>query len=405
MDMRWPDGLRAFRYRNFRLFFVGQLISLIGAWTQSTAQQWLVYDLTGSQLKLGVVVFAGFLPVLILSLFMGVIVDRFPRRRILLITQSWFMLMAAILAVLTFSGRITYEYIVFIAFLTGFGNALDMPARQAFFADLVEREDLFNAIALNSSVFNGARIIGPAVGGLIVARFGEAPAFAFNSISYLAVIGALLMMFLPKVKTSGDGKGLSELREGLSYLIHDRRVFGLVIMIAAFSTVSFPYLVLIPVFARDILEVGPVGYGALLAAQGVGALIGAFGLALKGDRIPKGRVLTVSRGMLAFMIAIVALSRIPILSMVALVGAGFAFISLLALTNTLIQLLVPDPLRGRVLSSYTWALGGFFPIGSLLIGSIGDSIGATKAALIAAGGSLLLTILGIVIFPETVKLD
>lgn len=406
LGIRLPDGLRALRYRNFRLFFFGQLISLIGAWMQSTAQQWLVFSLTGSQLKLGSVVFAGLLPVLLLSLFLGVIVDRFSRRRLLLLTQSWFAVLSLALTILTFLDLIRFEYIILISFLIGIANALDMPTRQAFYADLVDREDLLNAIALNSSVFNGARIIGPAIGGFIVAQFGEAYAFGINSISYLAVIGSLLMMSIPPVLSTGEKKNpFSELKAGLSYLLGDRTVLGLVVMVASFSIFGFPYLVLLPVVAESVLDIGAKGFGGLMAAQGGGALIAALSLAFKGDSLPKGRLLVISRGLLGVSVALLAISRNPVLSMAALVAAGFSFISQLALTNTLIQLHVPDQLRGRVLSSYTWALAGFYPIGALLIGTIGDHFGTINAIFVTAGGCVILTLLGLIFFPQTQRLS
>lgn len=402
LGLRWPDGLRALRSRNFRLFFFGQLISLIGVWMQSTAQQWLVYRITGSQLKLGTVTFAAFLPVLLLSLFMGVVVDRFSCRTLLLWTQGWFMLGAAALAAITYLDLVRYEYIVLLALLMGFGNALDMPARQALYTDLVEREDLFNAIALNSSVFNGARIIGPAIGGFVVAQLGEAPAFSINAITYLAVIaGLLLMRIQPQLRSEITGKGLQDLKKGLQYLVREKRVLGLVIMIAALSLVGFSYLTLIPVFAQDVLGIGAEGFGGLLAAQGVGALIAALSLAFKGDRLPKGKLLVASRYMLVLAVLLLSFSRNTTLTIVTLIVAGFALISQLALTNTLIQLIVPDEFRGRVLSSYTWALGGFFPIGSILIGSVGDMIGATNAVLATACCSFAITIAGGFLFRET----
>jgi MFS family permease len=405
LGLRWPEGFKALRYRNFRLFFFGQLISLIGVWMQSTAQQWLVYRLTGSQLKLGMVVFAGFLPVLLLSLFMGVIVDRLPRRALLLITQSWFTIGAAVLALLSYLDVIQYQHIILLAILMGIGNALDMPARQAFYTDLVKREDLMNAIALNSSVFNGARIIGPAIGGFIVARLGEAPAFSINAVSYFAVIAGLLLMRLPPFDhPNSEEKGFDSLLSGVHYLFRHKEILGLVAMIALFSIIGFPYLVLLPVIAQDVLRTGANGFGNLMAAQGVGALIGALSLALRGDSLHKGRLLIASRMLMALSIIGLALAMQPIFAFLALVVAGFAFISQLALTNTLIQLLVLDELRGRVISSYTWALGGFYPLGSLLIGSIGDHLGATNALIGTGVGTVLLTLLGLAFFPEAKNL-
>ena len=406
LGWHWPEALRAMRHRNFRLYFFGQLVSLIGSWMQTTAQQWLVYRLTGSQLSLGLVTFAGFIPVLLLSLFMGVVVDRVSRRRLLLLTQSWFLLLALALAVLTFLGIVQYRHIIVLALLLGIGNALDMPARQAFNLDMVEHDDLFNAIALNSSVFNGARIIGPAIGGLVIASWGEGTAFGLNAVSFLAVIAGLLMMSLPPFQRPAQrDTGLGDLKRGLAYLVGDRQVLGLVTMVAAFSLIGFPYAVLLPVFAQDVLRIGVKGYGILLGAQGVGALAAALSLAILGDRRPKGRLLWLSRWMLVAAVALLGFSRTTALSLLALALAGFALISQLAVTNTLIQLAVPDDLRGRVLSAYTWALGGFWPLGALLIGALGSWLGAGNAVLVSAGGCLVLTVVGTVVFPGVRELN
>ncbi len=406
LGLKWPNALRAMRHRDFRLFFFGQLISLSGSWMQTTAQQWLVYRLTGSQLDLGAVTFAGFLPVLLLSLFMGVIIDRLPRRRILLVTQTWFMMLAAALALITYLGIVQYWHILLLAFLLGIANALDMPARQAFYADMVEREDLLNAIALNSSVFNGARIIGPALGGFVIASLGEAPAFGLNSLSYLAVIAGLLLMRLPPFNPpAGSGSGLREFKDGIGYLVSERRVFGLVGMIALLSFLTFPFTVLLPAFASDVLDIGAEGYGALLSAQGAGALLGGLGLAFAGDRANKGFILLFSRILLTAAILVFALSKTALLSMTALFFAGFAFITQLATCNTAIQLLVPDQLRGRVMSTYSWALGGFWPLGSLLIGALGDRFGAPDAVLFASAASFLLTIIGQIWVPVSTDME
>ncbi|MEE8567550.1 MAG: MFS transporter [Anaerolineales bacterium] len=401
LGWQWPEALRAMRHPNFRLFFFGQLISLSGTWMQSTAQQWLVYRLTNSQLSLGMVTFASYIPVLLLSLFMGVVVDRFQRRRLLVITQTWFMLLAAALAVLTYLELVQYWHILLLATLLGIANALDMPARQAFYIDLVKREDLMNAIALNSSIFNGARIIGPAIGGLVIAAFGEAPAFATNAVTYLATIACLLVMRLPPFDPpASDKSSLSELKGGLDYLIANRHALSLVSMTALLSIFCFPYLVLLPVFARDVLKIGAEGYGVLMAAQGSGALIGALTLAAFGDNQSKSRLLLFSRGLLAVALAGLALSATPILSILALVLAGYALITQLAVTNTSLQLIVPDELRGRVMSTFTWALGGFWPLGSLLIGALGDRFSAPNAVLLSAALCTLLTVIGQLWFPK-----
>ncbi len=397
----------AMRHRNFQLFFWGQLISVIGVWMQATAQQWLVYRITGSQASLGMVTFINFLPVLLLSLFMGVITDQFPRRTILIVTQSWFMVLALILAVLTWLHIVEYWHILVLAFLTGTANALDMPARQAFVVEMVddEREDVLNAISLNSALFNIARIIGPAIGGMVVGTLGEAPAFALNGISYLAVVFALLMMrFSLPPKTAARGHSLDKMKDGFRYIGGEKTIFGLVVVVAGMSFGGFGALTLVPVFAKDILKIGAEGFGHLLSAQGVGALFGAGLLIFFGERFHKGKLLVFSRILLGPGILFLALSRQPNLSMIVMGIIGYSFITQLTLTNTLIQTIVPDDFRGRVLSTYTWALGGFYPLGSLLMGYLGDHLGAPNAAMIAGSGSLVLALIGLAAFPAVKNL-
>jgi len=399
------EGLRALHHRNFRLFILGQLISVVGTWMQSTAQQWLVYSLTGSQLKLGTVTFAGFFPILLLSLFMGPIVDRLPRRTILLVTQTIYMVLAAVLAGLTALQLVQYWHILVLAVLLGIVNALDMPARQAFYIDLVPRDDLLNAIAVNSSVFNGARIIGPAAAGLVVAAIGEAPAFAINSISYLAVILALVKISVHReAQSAKKHTGWDQLREGLKYLVATREILGLVVMVAVFSVVGFPFMVLLPAVAVDVLNTGPEGFGVLVAAQGIGALLGALLLAGYGSHIRKGRMLLRSRFMLAGALALLGISHYQPLSMVALMIAGFAFIGNLALSNTLIQLISPDEVRGRVVSAYSWSLGGFYPLGAILYGFLGDHFVTSTAIVLGGVVCLLAALFSLSWFPETGEL-
>ena len=407
-SFKLADSFRAMRHRNFRLFFWGQLISVIGVWMQSTAQQWLVYRITGSQTSLGLVTFISFLPVLILSLFMGVIVDRFPRRRILLITQSWFMLGAFILAALTWSGSIEYWHILVLSFTLGIGSALDMPARQAFVTEMVDddKNDLLNALSLNSSIFNVARIIGPAIGGAIVATLGEAPTFAINGLSYLAVIAALLLMRLqPPHLSESEESNLNQMREGFQYLAGERDIFGLVTMVAIYSFVGFGSLTLVPVFAKDVLKIGVTGFGQMLSWQGVGALIGGALLIFFGDQFHKGKLLFFSRLLIGPAILGIAFSRTPWISMFLMTVMGFSLITQLVISNTMIQTIVPDDLRGRVISTYTWALGGFYPLGSLLMGFLGDQIGAPTAAMISGIGCILIIALNQVLFPSIQKLN
>ncbi|NQS92302.1 MAG: MFS transporter [Chloroflexi bacterium] len=401
-------SLRALRHRNFRLFFWGQLISVIGIWMQSTAQQWLVYRITGSQTSLGLVTFVNFLPVLLLSLFMGVVVDQYSRRKILVFTQSWFMVLAIILAVLTWLNLIQYWQILALSFLLGIGNALDMPARQAFVVDLVDddKNDLLNALGINSSLFNIARIIGPAIGGLIVAALGEAPTFAINGLSYLAVIIALLLMRVsPPRDLDAVEKPMKRMRAGFTYIAGEKAILGLVIMVAVFSMVGFGALTLIPVFAKDILQIGVKGFGQLLSWQGIGALAGGVLLIFFGDQFHKGKLLLFSRILLGPAIMGLAFSRIPWLSMAIMAVLGYSFITQLVITNTLIQTIVPDGLRGRVISTYTWALGGFYPLGSLLMGFLGDQWGAPTAGLISGIGCCLVLLIHLSVFPSLHKLN
>jgi len=406
-SLNWSQTFSAMRHRNFRLFFWGQLVSVIGVWMQSTAQQWLVYRITGSQASLGLVTFINFLPVLLFSLFMGVVTDQFSRRKLLIFTQSWFMLLAGILALLTWMNLVQYWHILLLAFLLGFGNALDMPARQAIVVELGDgdKREVMNAISVNSALFNIARIVGPAIGGLVVATFGEAPAFAINSLSYLAVIFALLLMKLsPQTVTPSTAKPFEKMKDGSRYIFGERDILGLVVMVAAFSMVGFGALTLVPVFAKDILNIGADGFGHLLSWQGVGALIGAFLLIIFGDRFHKGKLLLGSRLLLGPAIIGLALSRTPWISMAIMALMGYSLITQLVLTNTLIQTIVPDELRGRVLSAYTWALGGFYPLGSLGMGFLGDLIGAPAAAVFSGIGCLLLVLVNIAAFPSMQKL-
>jgi MFS family permease len=311
---------------------------------QSTAQQWLVYRITGSQTSLGMVTFINFLPVLLLSLFMGVITDQFPRRKLLIFTQTWFMLLAGILALLVGFDLVQYWHILVLAFFLGIGSALDMPARQAFVVELVDddKRDVMNAISINSAMFNIARIVGPAIGGAVVAAFGEAPAFAINGLSYLAVIVALVLM---KLSTQTHKATLispiEKLRDSFRYIFNEKAILGLVVLVAAYSMVGFGALTLVPVFAKDILNIGAGGFGQLLSWQGIGALIGALFLIFLGDELHKGKLLLWSRLLLGPSIIGIALSRTPWVWMVLMALLGYSLITQLILTNTLIQTIVP----------------------------------------------------------------
>ncbi len=380
-----PTALRALRHRNYRLFWFGQLISLVGTWMQMTAQQWLVYRLTSSPLALGAVMFLASLPVTLFSLFAGVVVDRADKRKFLILVQSAMMLLAFTLAALTYTGVVQYWHVLGLALLLGLANTFDMPTRQAFNVELVGKDDLMNAIALNASIFNGARLVGPAVAGLLVARVGEALAFALNGLSFLAVIAGLTLMRLPApARRDGPITPLADLKEGLGYIVHNRAALALVLVAAVPSIFGFPYTSLLPVMAGDVLKMQADGYGLLVSSVGLGALIGAVSLASLGNFKRKGLLVTTATFVFAGAVAAFSLSRFTPLSMLALVFAGWGMTTHLATTNTLLQLQLPDALRGRVMSAYLWAVVGMAPAGSLLLGSLAERWSAPNAILFGA---------------------
>lgn len=380
----------ALRHRNYRLFFAGQLISLIGTWMQNVAQSWLVYQLTGSPLYLGVVSFASALPTLGLSLGAGVVVDRVPKHRLLVLTQAAAMLLAFILAADVFLSWVQPWHIVILAFLLGAVNAFDAPARQSFVVEMVGREDLMNAIALNSAIFNAARVIGPTLAGIALAVVGAAWCFFLNGLSFIAVIiGLGLMQVKPIIGAKKRGSPAAQLREGLGYIWHNQTVRMLMVLVAVANIFALGYSALMPAFAKDILNSGEVGLGLLSAAVGTGALTGSLMVASLGNFQRKGMLLTAGNLILPSMVLLFAFSRTLSLSMLILVGAGLGFMVQNATANTLIQSVVPDELRGRVMSVYTMVFMGFFPLGSLLAGAIAERFGVPFGA--AFGGSVALT--------------
>jgi MFS family permease len=374
---RWPAGLRAFSHPNYRLYWSGQLVSLAGTWMQTAAQQWLVYRLTGSPLSLGTVTFANTLPNMLFMLFAGVVADRYDKRRLIVITQTVMMLLAFALAALTFSGLVRFWHVVVMAALLGTANAFDLPARQSFTVELVGKEDLINAIGLNASAFNVARLVGPAISGLMVAAVGEAWSFALNGASFLAVLaGLLLMNFPPRSRAASGHSALLELKDGFRYLLNTPVIRLLVGTIVIPSIFGFNYVALLPIFAGDVLHIGPSGFGLLLSSIGAGALVAALTLATVGNRLRRGRMITI--GALVFAAAQFgfALSRHQWLSMAFLVILGWAMSTQLATTNTLIQTHVADGMRGRVMATYMWVIVGLTPPGALAIGAVAEAWGA-----------------------------
>ncbi|MCX7791456.1 MAG: MFS transporter [Chloroflexaceae bacterium] len=383
---RFPPIFRALRHRNYRLFFIGQLISLTGTWMQSVAQGWLVLRLSNSPAMLGLVAAASSLPVLLLSLPAGTLADRVSKRRLLLISQVVAMVLAIVLAGLTLTERIEVWHVVALAALLGTVTAFEGPARQAFTVEMVGREDLLNAIALNSSIFNAARTVGPAVAGVVVALIGEGPAFALNAASFIFVIASLLLMRLPPFRPPGGVQERGQLREGLRYIQNEPRVRALLMQAAAISFFCFTYIPLLPVFARDILHVGASGLGMLSATSGLGALIAALILAQFGDAIPRGRLVRLAALTQPVLLIAFSVSRWLPLSLLLIGMAGWAGVTTMALTNTLIQSIVPDRLRGRVMSVFTLLLMGLSPMSGMLAGGIAQAVGSVP--LVVAGSAL-----------------
>jgi MFS family permease len=383
--------VRALRHRNYRLFFSGQTVSLVGTWMTRIATSWLVYRLTGSALLLGLVGFAGQIPSFLLAPFAGVLVDRWDRHRLLVVTQILAMLQSAAMAGLTLAGVITIWHVLLLSLFQGVINAFDMPGRQAFVVEMVEkREDLSNAIALNSSMVNAARLLGPSVGGVIIAAVGEGWCFALDASSYLAVIASLLLMRIaPRERRAAKEKRvLHELREGWSYVAGSPPIRSILLLLALVSLVGMPYTVLMPVFASTVLRGGPHTLGFLMAATGVGALLGALFLASRRTVVGLGRVIPMMSALFGAGLIAFSLSRWLPLSLVILPFTGVGFMVQMAASNTLLQTLVEDDKRGRVMSFYTMAIMGVTPFGSLLAGGLAHRIGAPHTLLFGGIGCI-----------------
>jgi MFS family permease len=393
--MRGSDGLRAFQHRNYRLFFSGQAISLVGTWMQQVAQAWLVLQLTGDPIWLGIVAAAQFLPVMVLGLFAGVAADALPKRRVLIGTQITMMILAAVLAVLVVAGIVQVWMILVLAFLLGCANALDMPTRQSFSIELVGREDIGNAVALNSAMFNGARVIGPAAAGLAIAAFGVGPAFAINAVSFLAAIVALRLMDERDLhlgsriaRPESAAAVVRDLREGLRFVRRTEIVLLAVVVVGSVATVGMNFNVLIPAFAQYQLASGAAGYGFLMAASGIGSLLAALRLAFGGWPRPI-RLVTGSVILGAASVGLAATHEFFV-AIALMVLIGFGSILMAATGNATIQLAVPDQLRGRVMSVYTTVFSASVPVGGLAMGAVASAFGVQMA--IAVGGVLSLLV-------------
>jgi MFS family permease len=393
-DNALSHTLRALRHRNFQLFFGGQLISLIGTWMQSVAQSWLVYRLTGSSLLLGSTGFVSQIPVFLVAPVGGIVADRFKRHRVVIITQISSMVLAFILAALTLTRKVHVWHIFVLAALLGVVNAFDIPARQSFLVDMVGKEDLMNAIALNSSMFNGARIVGPAVAGILVASIGEGWCFFANAVSYIAVIiGLLLMKLPPRFHRPPIGSPLEHIIEGFRFVRRTAPIRAILLLLGLVSLVAMPYTVLMPVFADKILHGGARGLGILMGVTGVGALLGALTLATRRGVYGLGRWVAIACAGFGISLLLFAFSRHLWLSAALLLPVGFCMMLEMSSSNTLIQAMVPDHLRGRVMAVYSMMFMGMAPFGALLGGALADRVGAPITVCLGAiaclGGAAL----------------
>lgn len=392
--IKMGDSFPALKHRNFRLFWFGQMVSLIGTWMQNIGQGWLVLKLTNSAFLLGVVSALQFLPVLLFSLFAGVIIDRFPKRRLLLFTQTSLMISAFILATLTAFRIIAYWEILLLATFTGLINTIDTPTRQAFIIDLVGKSDLMNAIALNSSIFNAARIIGPGIAGLLIGKLGYAICFYLNAASFIAVIVGIIFINVEGIASKASelkNNIFADLKEGLKYIRNTPIITMTVLMIAVLSTFSMNFNILVPVFAKNILHQEATGYGFLMSAMGTGALVGALTLAsISGKGVKPIYLFGGGLGLGLFQLFLGIQSNY-ISTVILLALCGWFMITFSASANTTIQLNTDDEFRGRVMSIYSLVFGGVTPIGAMYAGSLAQKFGSHITFVISGAIALLYT--------------
>jgi MFS family permease len=396
----------ALKHRNFRLFWTGQIISLTGTWMHQAAQGWLVYKLTDSPFFLGLTGTAASAPILLFTLAGGVLVDRYSKRNIMLVAHALLMILAFTLAVLVAAGRVTVWHVLAIAFLIGTVNAIEIPTRQSFLIELVGRENLLNAIALNSSVFHGARMLGPAIAGFIMGPLGLSSCFFINTLSFSSIIVALLKMRFDRAQIKAPQKSsvIREFREGIAYILDHSTIYMLLISVGIISFFGFPYISFIPVYARDILHTGQEGYGILMGCAGAGAFSGAVLLAVRGSSARKGVLMALAGITFSTALLIFSLSTTVWLSYAMLFFIGLGAINQIATANSILQLMVPDGLRGRVMSAFTTMFLGLSPLGNFTVGSIAHYLGTQRALSIAAACCLLGTLFIMVKKREIIRL-
>ncbi len=376
-------------HRNFRLFWIGQTVSLIGTWMQQVGQGWLALELSNSAFIVGLVSAAGSLPVLLFSLYAGVIIDRRDKLRLVMIAQILLSLEAALLWWTVWTDRITIPLLVILAFSNGLVSAVEIPARQSLIVELVGREDIVDAVALNSGGFNLARIIGPSIAAAVIAGAGLSWCFGINALSYIAVIGCLAAIHIPKfVGVVSESRALEQFREGIAYIRSKREVTGLIGIIAIFGIFGFQYLTLMPVIARDVLHTGASGYGLLVTFVGIGAVCGALTLAALGSRVRRGQLFTISAFSFSLLLVLFSFVNVREIAAGVLLVIGFTMLINGALANGILQSVVPDELRGRVMAVYVFFYVGFTPIGSLIGGTVAHAAGVQWA--IGSGGVAML---------------
>ena len=394
LTMSTVHPFAALKHRNFKLFWMGQLISLTGTWMHQAAQGWLVYQLTSSPFYLGLAGTAASAPILMFALAGGVIADRYPRRKIILTANVLLMVLVLVLAILVTAGVVTVWHVLILAFCIGTVNSLEIPARQSFIIELVGKEDLLNGIALNSSAFHAARMAGPAIAGFLMGAIGMASCFFLNSLSFLATIIALVKMQFKAVKSSSPQKSgmRKSFVEGSKYVRSNPTVYILLISVGIISFFGFPYISFLPVYARDILKTGPTGLGILMGCAGAGAFTGAVGLAVRGSVTRRGIVMVVSGIIFSSALLVFSLSHALWLSYAMLFFIGFGALNQIVNANNLIQLMVPDELRGRVMSFFTTTFLGLAPLGNFTVGSLAHYVGTQHAlitsSILCLGGTL-----------------
>jgi MFS family permease len=403
-SLRWQETFAALKHYNYRLWFGGQVVSLIGTWMQSTAQGYLIYQITGSPAYLGLVGFVGGAPSLLFTLFGGVIADRLPRRTMLVITQTCMMVLAFILAGLTFTKMVQPWHIIVLAFLLGVANAFDAPARTSFVLELVAREDMTNAIALNSTMFNIGTVVGPSIAGLTYAAFGPGWCFTINGISFIAVIVALLFMRIKlEPRPPRTTKALAELGEGIRYVLGNRMIVSLITSVGIVSIFGIGMMNLLPAWAKDVMHGDVTTNGWLVSARGFGSLVSALMLAYWGSRKARGRLWMAGAMVMPVMLIIFAFLRWLPLSLVTLIGIGWGFMMVTNNAHAIVQSLVPDNLRGRVMGVYTLVFFGSMPIGSLLAGAVAERIGEPLTVMLAGVMLMIMAIVAWLLFPDIRK--